>query len=61
MEDCLVHLRWIYTEVNFEELYEDCALVNELDCFLGRKHFTRVTTVDTGCGWGDALYQREMF
>jgi FkbM family methyltransferase len=58
MRRCLPHLRWIYAEVNFEELYESCPLVGELDRFLYEHGFDRVATVDSGYGWGDALYVR---
>ena len=58
MARCLRHLRWVYTEVNFEELYLGCPLVGDLDALLGGSGFERVTTADTGYGWGDALYVR---
>ena len=47
----------IYTEINFDELYEGCVQAKELDIFLDAHNFKRVITVtpehDT---WGDALY-----
>jgi hypothetical protein len=46
----------IYTEVNFEEVYKDCALIGELDSFLAKFGFKRVITLRTKYGWGDALY-----
>lgn len=58
MQTVLPHLKWIYTEVNFEELYAGCPLVSELDDYLAGHNFRRVDTVDTGCGWGDALYTK---
>lgn len=50
-------VRWIYTEVNKQSVYEDCALISEIDLFLEEKGFTRVATFwVSGRGWGDALY-----
>jgi FkbM family methyltransferase len=50
-------VRWIYCEVNKEEVYEGCALVKNLDEFLGSHGFVRVSTRwSLGQGWGDALY-----
>lgn len=46
----------VFTEVNYREMYEGCALVGDIDEFLAEKGFTKVEEVDTGAGWGDALY-----
>lgn len=46
----------VFTEVNYREMYEGCALVGEMDEFLEEKGFKKVEEVDTGAGWGDALY-----
>jgi FkbM family methyltransferase len=52
-------LNWIYTEVNKIELYKGCALVSEIDDFLGSFGFKRVNTRWwRNHGWGDALYIR---
>ncbi|HZS41104.1 MAG TPA: FkbM family methyltransferase [Polyangia bacterium] len=58
MRGCLPSLRWIYAEINFEELYQGCPLAAELDAFLAPHGFTRAITADTGYGWADALYVR---
>lgn len=53
----LQDIRWIYTEVNKQSVYEDCALISEIDSFLAEHNFTRVATFwVSGRGWGDALY-----
>lgn len=52
-------LQCIYTEVSFEELYEGCALMSDIDAFLNRFQFERIKLFDTGCGWGDTCYIRE--
>ncbi len=47
----------IYTEINFEELYEDCVIAQELDDFLKKFNFKRVlTNTPQDPSWGDALY-----
>lgn len=48
---------YIYTEVNRESLYVDCALIQEIDEFL--EGFTRVETVWEKHNWGDAFYVRD--
>lgn len=52
----LPHINAIYCEVNEKELYENCALLPELDEFLLSYNFKRVATHMTNYGWGDALY-----
>lgn len=54
--ELLPHVRSIYTEVNEKELYENCAMIHELDDFLTLWGFKRVLTEITGHGWGDAFY-----
>lgn len=47
----------VYLEVNREELYENCARIQEIDEYLHNFSFRRVTTRWVlGKGWGDALY-----
>ena len=46
----------IYLEVNVNELYKNCALIDEIDAFLAQYNFKRVLTNMTHHGWGDALY-----
>lgn len=48
----------VYTEVNAKELYAGCALVGELDEWLGARGFARVETHMTQHGWGEAIYLR---
>ncbi len=48
---------YIYTEVNNEEVYEDCVQVRDLDTFLDTFNFIRVeTTWYDNLAWGDAFY-----
>lgn len=53
----LKNIDCIYTEVNNDEVYEDCTRVEELDKFL--KEFKRVETSWEGVTWGDAFYIKE--
>jgi FkbM family methyltransferase len=55
----LKHVDLIYTEVNFEEVYLGCAQIKEIDCYLSTFGFKRVATINTGMGWGDALYSKK--
>lgn len=59
-EQTLPHLKWVYLEVNTREMYEGCAMVDEVDAYLGERGFDRVISADEGWdhGFMDALYQR---
>lgn len=59
MEDYLPKVDYLYVEVNSDHVYKDCALVSELDNYLGNFGLKRVET--KWCGdfkWGDAFYIR---
>ena len=47
---------YIISEINRDEVYENCAKVEEVDIFLGQFGFERVETDWAGYTWGDALY-----
>ena len=49
----------VFTEINYREMYKGCALEPEVTQFLLEKGFKKVEEVDTGAGWGDALYIRQ--
>ena len=50
-------VKWIYSEVNREEVYQNCSLVTDMDSFLRLHNFHRIETRwHFGRGWGDALY-----
>ena len=48
----------IVSEVNWEELYEGCVQIADLDRFLLGFGFHRIALAPTNCGWGDALYSK---
>ena len=50
----------INTELNFDELYEGCALAHEIDKFLKFYNFHRVETdLRFHHTWGDGLYVKK--
>ena len=55
-QNLLSHIDYIYTEVNEEELYEGCALIDDIDEYLNLFNFERVKTHMTKEKWGDAFY-----
>nr|WP_094675987.1 FkbM family methyltransferase [Hydrocoleum sp. CS-953] len=54
--ETLKNIDYILTEVNPDELSENCARVEQLDEFIGRFNFQRVETNWEGETWGDAFY-----
>lgn len=58
-KDFLKTIDYIYTEVNFAEVYENCALIGDIDEFLSIYGFTRVETDSSAKTWGDALYVKK--
>jgi hypothetical protein len=57
--ESLKHVKAIYLEVNTEKVYKDCALIGDIDMFLGAFGFIRIRTEITEFNWGDALYVKE--
>lgn len=55
--ETLKNIDYVFTEVNRDELYEGCAMVEQLDEFLS--DFIRVETNWEGGTWGDAFYIRK--
>lgn len=55
----LSNFKFVQSEVNLEELYEGCCLIDELDEYLKGFGFERKITKlwdDGALKWGDALY-----
>ena len=52
---------YIYIEVNIKELYENCALLDEIDEYLNNFGFKRDNILLTQHGWGDAFYSKHIF
>ncbi len=55
-EKTLENIDYIITEVNRDEVYKNCAKIEELDKFLNTYGFERVETTWDGITWGDAFY-----
>jgi FkbM family methyltransferase len=55
----LKYVEVINTEVNYEELYEGCVLIDQLDEFLEGQGFHRVATTTPHPSWGDAVYVKK--
>ncbi len=56
----LKHIDAINTEINYQELYEGCAIIDQIDEFLANKSFKRVATVTPfHPSWGDAFYVKK--
>lgn len=60
MTEQLRHLRWIYTEVSLEELYEGSILIDEFSRRMSDSGFRLAAfrQTEVGKGWGEALYVR---
>ena len=56
MEEYLHNVDYLYTEVNSDYVYKNCALVNELDEYLKEFGLVRIETKWTDYKWGDAFY-----
>lgn len=52
-------LDYIYTEVNIEQVYKGCCLMEEIDAYLFPYGFVREVTLVKKAKWGDALYVRK--
>jgi hypothetical protein len=54
----LENIDYVYLEVNRAEVYENNAMVEDIDIFLNNYSMIRVDTNWAGGNWGDALYIR---
>ena len=57
-EKTLEGIDYVMAEINRDEVYEGCALVDESDEFLGSYGFQRVETSWEGGTWGDGFYKK---
>lgn len=58
MTEQLNFIDFIYSEVNFQDVYKGCAQIDDIDRFLSKFNFYRVGTYKTKHGWGDAIYTK---
>lgn len=60
MGELLKQFKWAYLEVNQDELYHGCAMIDDVDLFMISFGFYRTDTkIFTNWGWGDAFYQKK--
>ena len=60
MGDLIKDIDYIYTEVNVDYLYENCALMDEIDSYVSQYGFERKETkILDQYGWGDAFYVKK--
>lgn len=53
------NINYIVSEVNYEELYEGCTLIDEFDAYLLKLGFVKQwATIYESVRWGDAYYKR---
>lgn len=52
------NIDYIYTELNFDKMYDGCVLEPEFTNHMQSIGFDLVKYFDTGNGWGDGLYVR---
>lgn len=52
-------IKYIIAEVNRDEVYEGCPMVNDIDNFLNHFGFKNVYTYWQSKSWGDALYVKQ--
>ena len=57
--ESLKNIDYIISEVNRDEVYENCPHIDELDKYLSQLNFKRVETDWAGNSWGDALYVKK--
>ena len=56
-KNTLKTVKAVYTEINTDYVYKDCALIDEIDSYLFNFDFKRVETkMHQDHPWGDALY-----
>ncbi len=49
-------VKYIYTEVNINDIYKNCHLLDQIDDYLKFFNFSRVEIKMTEYEWGDTLY-----
>ncbi len=50
---------YVYLEVNFEEVYQGCSQLEDIDRYLLKFSLSRVGLRKTDKGWGDAIYAKK--
>ena len=56
--DLLWDMKWIYCEVNIEEIYKGCARLEDIEEYLDKFGFELKELEMTPYSWGDALFSK---
>jgi len=56
--DLIEQIDYVYVEVNREELYVGCNMIQDIDAYLTIHGFERMATHWTKNNWGDAFYMK---
>lgn len=56
--ELIKQIDYIYVEVNREELYVGCSMIQDIDAYLTEHNFERMATHWTKNNWGDAFYMK---
>jgi FkbM family methyltransferase len=59
-EKTLNHIDYIISEINKEELYENCTLLDDLTNFLSKYGFELVEQTWAGGNWGDGFFIKKI-
>jgi hypothetical protein len=59
MGNFLKKIQYIYIEVNYGQVYEECSQVQDIDKYLSTFNFIRLDTLFHESGWGDAFYIKQ--
>ena len=59
MDKLLYNFDYVYLEVNTEEVYEKCALLEEIKAFLAKYNFEMKILAMTEAHWGDAFFVKK--
>ena len=57
--DLVKNFDYVYSEINIDHLYENCALLPELEDYLEQYGFVRKETNMTKFDWGDAIFVKK--
>jgi FkbM family methyltransferase len=55
----MLGVNYVMLEVNNDEVYENCALIEKIDSYLKKYQLVRVETCWEGGTWGDAFYIKQ--
>ncbi len=58
-KNTLNNIKYLISEVNRDEVYENCPHIDELDEYLSQFNFNRAETNWAGDTWGDAFYIKD--